>query len=141
MKEKAQKFFEELEKKRVEILNAIYDLLDERNIESINLYEYWANDFVDRNLFFTCDDCGYGKALYVDTLVYKKDGEKKSLELAMKDVDDFNFDTWCEDDLFESSQMFYLLSMIEDIVEFADEEHGGRILKADETFDDWEDVE
>ena len=132
MKEKAQKFFEELEKKRVEILNAIYDLLDERNIESINLYEYWANDLVERNLFFTCDNDGYGTALYVDTLVYKKDGEKKSLELAMKDVDDSNFDTWCEDDLFESSQMFYLLSMLEDIVECADEEHGGRILKAEE---------
>jgi hypothetical protein len=139
MEKKSTNFTDALNKVREEILNAIFALLDSRNITSVNLYEYWANDCTNRCLFFTCDDDGYGKALYVDTLTVKKysDG-KRSLILAMKDTDDYEFAEWDETDLFEASQMNYLLTMLEDIVEYADEENNGRVLKADETFDDWE---
>ena len=124
---------------RQEILRAIFDLLDSRKITSVNLYEYWANDYTDRCLFFACDDDGYGRALYVDTLTIKKNSDgSRSLILEMKDTDDYKFAEWDETDLFEASQMNYLLSMLEDIVEFADEENNGRVLKADETFDDLE---
>lgn len=138
---KSQKFFEALSDIRAEILNAIYALLDERKIESINLYAYWSEKDLDRNLFFTCDDDGYGRALYIEKLYYKNDGTHKSLLLIMYDVNDYRFCDWDETDLFESSQMYYLLSMLEDIVECADEDDEGRILKAEEEFGDWEDVE
>lgn len=139
MEKKSTNFIEAFIKLRKEILNAIFALLDSRNITSVNLNEYWANDYTDRCLFFTCDDEGYGRALYVDTLTVKKNSDgTRSLILAMKDTDDYQFADWDETDLFEPSQMHYLLTMLEDIVEYADEEDNGRVLTADETFDDWE---
>lgn len=139
MEKKSTNFTDALNKVRQEILNAIFALLDSRNITSVNLYEYWANDYTDRCLFFTCDDEGYGKALYVDTLTIKEySNGSRNLILAMKDTDDYEFAEWDDTDLFEPSQMNYLLTMLENIVEYADEEDNGRVLKADETFDDWE---
>ena len=139
MEKKSTNFTDALNKVREEILNAIFALLDSRNITSVNLYEYWANDCTDRCLFFACDDDGYGRALYVDTLTIKKNRDgSRSLILAMKDTDDYDFAEWDETDLFEASQMNYLLSMLEDIIEYADEENNGRVLTADETFDDLE---
>lgn len=121
---------------RMDILNDIFALLEERNIESINMYEYWATADLDRCLFFDCDDSGYGVALYINTLSYDKNAEHK-LSLEMYDLNDYRYDTWDETDLFEVTQMNYLLSMLENIVENADEYLlKGRILKAYETFDD-----
>ena len=139
MEKKSTNFTDALNKVREETLNAIFALLDSRNITSVNLYEYWANNYTDRCLFFVCDDDGYGRALYVDTLIVKKNSDgSRSLILGMKDTDDYNFAEWDETDLFEASQMNYLLTMLEDIIEYADEENNGRVLKAEETFDDWE---
>ena len=140
MEKKSTNFTDALNKVREEILKAIFELLDSRNITSVNLYEYWADDHTDRCLFFTCDDDGYGKALYVDTLTIKENQDgTRSLILAMKDTDDYEFADWDETDLFEPSQMNYLLTMLEDIIEYADEENNGRVLTADETFDNLED--
>ena len=140
MEKKSTNFTDALNKVREEILKAIFELLDSRNITSVNLYEYWADDHTDRCLFFTCDDDGYGKALYVDTLTIKENSDgTRSLILAMKDTDDYEFADWDETDLFEPSQMNYLLTMLEDIIEYADEENNGRVLTADETFDNLED--
>ena len=140
MEKKSTNFTDALNKVREEILNAIFALLDSRNITSVNLYEYWANDHTDRCLFFTCDDEGYGRALYVDTLTVKENSDgTRGLILKMKDTDDYEFADWDETDLFEPSQMNYLLSMLEDIVEYADEENNGRVLTAVETFNNLED--
>lgn len=136
MEKKNFVFSNELNELREKILNAVYELLNERKIKSINMYAYWDEAQLDRCLFFQCDDDGYGRALYINSLKYIK--KEKRIELDMYDVDDSPYATWDESDLFEASQMNYLLSMLEDIIEWADEENEGKILKAGETFDDWE---
>lgn len=136
MVKKSGEYEKKMNELRTEILNDIFALLEERNVESINMYEYWATADVDRCLFFDCDDDGYGVALYIDTLYFDKNAEFK-LTLKMNDENDCHYADWDESNLFEVTQMNYLLSMLEQIVENADEYLlKGRILKADETFDD-----
>ena len=136
MVKKSCEYEKKMNELRTEILNDIFALLEERNVESINMYEYWATADLDRCLFFDCDDDGYGVALYIDTLYFDKNAEFK-LTLKMNDENDSYYETWNESNLFEVTQMNYLLSMLENIVENADEYLlKGRILKAYETFDD-----
>ena len=136
MVKKSGEYEKKMNELRTEILNDIFALLEERNVESINMYEYWATADLDRCLFFDCDDDGYGVALYIDTLYFDKNAEFK-LTLKMNDENDCHYADWNESNLFEVTQMNYLLSMLENIVENADEYLlKGRILKAHETFDD-----
>ena len=134
MEKKADKFLERLAEIGKEILNTILAHLKERNITSINLYEYWIERDTDRYLFYDTDNDGYGVSLYVDKLYVTEDG----IELKMLDTDDNAWCDWDEENL-TATERYYLLEMVEQILEEADEEDNGRVLKADETFDDWED--
>ena len=134
MEKKADKFLERLAEIGKEILDTILAHLKERNITSINLYEYWSERNTDRYCFYDTDNDGYGVSLYVDKLYVTNDG----IELKMLDTDDGDWADWDEENL-TTTERYYLLEMVEQILEEADEEDNGRVLKADETFDDWED--
>ena len=133
MEKKADNYLERLAEIGKEILDTIISTLKERNIKSINLYEYWSERNTDRYSFYDTDNDGYGVSLYVDKLYVTEDG----IELKMLDTDDGDWADWDEENL-TTTERYYLLEMIEQILEEADEEDNGRVLGADETFDDWE---
>ena len=130
---KAENYLEQLSEIGEEILNTLLSTLKERGIKSINLYDYWSERDTDRYCFYDTDNDGYGVSLYVDKLYVTDDG----IELKMLDTDDGDWADWDEENL-TTTERYYLLEMIEQILEVADEEDNGRVLKADETFDDWE---
>lgn len=130
---KAENYLEQLSEIGKEILNTLLSTLKERGIKSINLYEYWSERNTDRYCFFDTDNDGYGVSLYVDKLYVTDDG----IELKMLDTDDGDWADWDEENL-TTTERYYLLVMVEQILEVADEEDNGRVLTADETFDDWE---
>ena len=133
MEKKADKFSERLAEIGKEILDTILAHLKERNITSIKLYEYWSERNTDRYTFYDTDKHGFGVSLYVDKLYVTEDG----IKLKMLDTDD---NAWCDwdEEYLTATERCYLLEMIEQILEKADEEDNGRVLKADEIFDDWE---
>lgn len=133
METKAENYLEQLSEIGKEILNTLLSTLKERGIKSINLYEYWSERNTDRYCFFDTDNDGYGVSLYVDKLYVTDDG----IELKMLDTDDGDWAEWDEENL-TATERYYLLVMVEQILEVADEEDNGRVLTADETFDDWE---
>ena len=134
MNKKADNYLELLAEIGKQILDTILSELKERNITSINLYEYWSERNTERYTFNDVDGDGYGVALYADKLYVTEDG----IELKMLDTNDCEWADWDEENL-STTERYYLLDMIEQILEEADEEDNGRVLGADETFDDWED--
>lgn len=133
MEKKADNYLTRLSEIGKEILDTILSTLKERNIKSINLYDYWSERNTDRYCFYDTDNDGYGVSLYVDKLYVTKNG----IELKMLDTDDGDWGDWDEENLTTTDRC-YLLDMIEQILEVADDEDNGRVLKANETFDDWE---
>ena len=130
-------FSEQICKLYKEIGDTIIALLKERKVKSINLYEYWSERDCTRYTFFDVDSDGYGVALYIDKLRFdEKLGNL--IELEMLDTNDNSYSTWDFQNL-TAVEMNYLLEMLEEIFEEADEEDNGRVLGADESFDDWED--
>lgn len=114
---KAENYLEQLSEIGKEILNTLLATLKERGIKSINLYDYWSERDTDRYCFYDTDNDG--------------------IELKMLDTDDGDWAEWDEENL-TTTERYYLLDMVEQILEVADEEDNGRVLTADETFDDWE---
>lgn len=134
MEKKADNYLALLAEIGKQILDTILSELKERNIKSINLYEYWSERNTERYTFNDVDGDGYGVALYVDKLYVTEDG----IELKMLDTNDCEWADWDEENL-STTERYYLLDMVEQILEEADEEDNGRVLGADESFDDWED--
>lgn len=133
MKKDVENYLKKLSELGKEILDTILATLKERGIKSINLYEYWSERNTDRYTFYDTDNDGYGVALFADKLYVTEDG----IELKMLDTDDCDYCDWDEENL-GAAERWYLLDMIEQILEEADEEDNGRVLEANETFDDWE---
>lgn len=133
MEKKADAYLERLAEIGKEILDTILATLKERNIKSINFYEYWSERNTDRYSFYDTDNDGYGVALYVDRLYVTEDG----IEMKMLDTNDNAWADWDEENL-TADERYYVLRMLEEILEVADEEDNGRVLTADEDFDDWE---
>lgn len=138
MEKKSENFSERLNTIKNEIWEAIYNLLKEHNVESINMYAYWSERCCDRCTFFDVDDDGYGVALYIDKLRFFPN-LSNLIEFDMLDTNDNCYSTWDNTNFFTVAEANYVLDMLEQIFEVADEEDGGRILKENEDFDDWED--
>ena len=132
MEKKSEKYLKQSSEIAEEILDTLLSTLKERGIKSINLYDYWNERSTDRYCFYDTDEDGYGVALYVDKLYVTDDG----IELKMLDTNECEWADWNEDHL-TAPERYYLLEMIEQILEVADEQDYGRVLNADETFEDW----
>ena len=133
MEKKSENYIKQLSEIGKEIFNTLLSTLKERGIKSINVYDYWNERDTDWYYFYDTDKNGYGVALFVGKLYVTDDG----IELKMIDTDECELVDWNECNLTVIERC-YLLEMIEQILEVADEEDNGRVLKADETFDDWE---
>ena len=132
MEKKSEKYLKQFSEIGEEILDTLLSTLKERGIKSINVYDYWNERGTDWYCFFDTDKDGYGVALYVDKLYVTDDG----IELKMLDTDECEWTDWNEGNLTVIERC-YLLEMIEQILEVADEQDYGRVLNADETFEDW----
>lgn len=131
---KADFYLKKLSELGKEILDTILATLKERGIKSINLYEYWSERNTERYTFYDTDEDGYGVALFVDKLYVTEDG----IELEMLDTDDCARTTWDEENL-SPTERYYILTMVEQILEVADSEDNGKVLTAEESFDELED--
>ena len=132
MEKKSEKYLKQFSEIGEEILNTLLSTLKERGIKSINVYDYWNERGVDWYYFYDVDKDGYGVALFVGKLYVTKDG----IELKMLDSNECEWTDWNESNL-TAIERCYLLEMIEQILELADEQDDGRVLNADETFEDW----
>jgi len=131
---KADFYLKKLSELGKEILDTLLATLKERGIKSINLYEYWSERNTERYTFYDTDDDGYGVALFADKLYVTEEG----IELEMLDTDDCARTTWDEENL-SPTERYYILTMVEQILAVADSEDNGKVLAADETFDELED--
>ena len=132
MEKKSEKYLKQFSEIGEEILNTLLSTLKERGIKSINVYDYWNERGTDWYYFFDTDKDGYGVALFVGKLYVTDDG----IELKMLDSNECEWTDWDESNL-TAIERCYLLEMIEQILELADEQDDGRVLNADETFEDW----
>lgn len=132
MEKKSEKYLKQFSEIGEEILNTLLSTLKERGIKSINVYDYWNERGTDWYYFFDTDKDGYGVALFVGKLYVTDDG----IELKMLDSNECEWTDWNESNL-TAIERCYLLEMIEQILEVADEQDDGRVLNADETFEDW----
>ena len=132
MEKKSEKYLKQFSEIGEEILNTLLSTLKERGIKSINVYDYWNERGVDWYYFYDVDKDGYGVTLFVGKLYVTKDG----IELKMLDSNECEWTDWNEGNL-TAIERCYLLEMIEQILELADEQDDGRVLNADETFEDW----
>ena len=132
MEKKSENYIKQLSEIGKEILDTLLSTLKERGIKSINVYDYWNERGIDWYYFFDTDKDGYGVTLFVGKLYVTDDG----IELKMLDTNECEWADWNEENLTVIERC-YLLEMIEQILEVADEEDDGRVLNADETFDDW----
>ena len=132
MEKKSEKYLKQFSEIGEEILNTLLSTLKERGIKSINVYDYWNERGTDWYYFFDTDKDGYGAALFVGKLYVTDDG----IELKMLDSNECEWTDWNESNL-TAIERCYLLEMIEQILELADEQDDGRVLNADETFEDW----
>lgn len=133
MEKKSENYIKQLSEIGKEIFNTLLSTLKERGIKSINLFDYWSERGTERYCFYDIDNDGYGVALFADKLYVTDNG----IELKMIDTNECEWADWDEENL-TTSEKCCLLEMIEQILEVADELDDGRVLNADETFDDWE---
>lgn len=126
---------EKLEELKAATLKELLSIFEAKGITSLNMYEYWSMANTDRYTFYDTDNDGYGVALFVDKLYLNSNGD--GIVLDMLTADDSDWGEWTEDNL-TAVEMNYVLAMVEEIVEVAEEEYNGRFMKADEDFDDLE---
>lgn len=131
---KSEEFEERLNEIKNEVIAKIKELLKERKITSLNVYTYWSDGDCTRYIYYDVDDDGYGMAMYIDTLRF--DGN--NLELCMNDLNDCGADTWSETEL-DAVNANYLLAMLEEICEYADDLYNGKFCEAGTDLNDLDD--
>ena len=92
-------------------------------------YHEWAD--IDRNTFFECDGDGYGRELFLDTIITKEDGD---IEVMLRDSEDC-YEPWWELSDFNASNALYLLRELEAIIDYVDRTGEKVVTDYDEDFD------
>ena len=114
---------------------ALIRCLNDRNIDSINVKAYMDEDMIDWYCFPQTDKNGYGVMVKIDTL-RKTD---KGWVADVVDEDDEDWDTLdVSRNNFGASELIDILGIVEGIFAVADEDYNGKVLAADEDFDDIE---
>jgi hypothetical protein len=112
---------------------ALIRCLNDRNIDSINVKPYMDEDLIDWYCFPQTDKNGYGVNVKINTL-RKTD---KGWVADVVDEDDEDWDTLeVSRNNFDVSGIIDILGIVESIFAVADEDYNGKVLAADEDFDD-----
>lgn len=131
IEKQSERIVEMLMQVREETKSAIMQILTERKVESINVQPYIQEDYITNYAFFDTDKNGNGECLELDAI--KKDGESYSFTMYTNYGDYFCVKEFGE---FDTSELVYILEMLEEIFECVDE--GEPLLKDGEDFDDYE---
>ena len=125
------KKFDAIEK---ETEKALLKLLNSRDIESINVMAYTDAEITDECCFSQTDKNGYGINIRLKTL------RKNEKNKWVSDVLDEDLDDWGTLDIdrfdYSCADLLFILRMVEAIFHYADEKDNGRILSADEEFEE-----
>lgn len=117
---------------------ALIELLNKRGIESINVKEYMNEDVIDYFTFPQSDKNGYGVNARIATIRKGKVIEEKEgwvADLEDEDADEFNtLDITTYN--FGASELIDIYGIVEEIFDVADTDYDGRVLSANETFED-----
>lgn len=132
----SEELFEEFNQVHAKTEDAVNDLLDKRDVTSINVKAYTENNLIDPCAFSKEDKNGYGARISIDTI--RKD-EKRGWVADCVDEDE---DAWgtlkLDSHEFEAEDLLFILKTVEDIFRLADEEHHGKVLAAGEDYEDLE---
>ena len=131
MELKSTKFEEKFLNLRNELKEAIFEILKKYKIESINFTPYLGEGYITNYAFFDTNKDGNGECLELCTLAVKKDDN------IIFEFDTNYGDSWGDRTISDMSteELFYILEMIEEVIDFADEDTE-EILKIGEDFDD-----
>lgn len=113
---------------------AVKEILNNRNIQSVNVKAYMDNELVDYYTFPQTDKNGYGVNAKIDTIVKNEKGEwmANMVDESDDDWDTLELTSWN----FDASCMIDILGILEGIFAVADEEYDGKVLGAGEDFEE-----
>lgn len=132
--ETASYYGDMLSKVRDEIINSIRGALEWLG-GSVCPRHYHEWEDTDRYTFFEVDDYGYGRELFLDTIVTHEDGE---IEVMLHDSEDTYNPYWELSD-FNASNALYLLQELEDIIKVVSESKKKVVTDYDVNYDPDED--
>ncbi len=115
-----------------EARESIINLLKENNLTSVNFLPYTQESYVDNYLFYDCDKNGYGVALVLDSLTFKKG----KVMLSMSENEDGYYGERPLNEL-SANECVYVLEMLSDVIEYSNEE-GIPVLAENQDFDEVE---
>ena len=119
---------------RSQIFDSIRDLMGKLG-GKVCFRMYHDYDLIDsRHTFFEVDGDGYGRELFIDTVVLKPNS--KDITIALHDTEDCYEPFWELEDL-NPADALYMLQELEEIVEFHEGEEKPVLTEYDEDFD-WE---
>ena len=96
---------------------------------------YQDYDLTDMHYtYFEVDGDGYGRELFIDTVVLKPSGD---IDILLHDTEDCYEPMWCLEDM-TATDANYLLEELEDIAQFHEDNPDKEILKEYDADFDWE---
>lgn len=128
--------FNTLDDVRVKAIATINDMLKENKIDTININPYVVEGYITGYTFYSCDKNGYGIAYNIDSIEFIDNGTMVGICANMSDNDGEYYDTWRYSD-FNVIELCWLMDMLNSLFTMIDL-HNLPLLKADETFEDYE---
>lgn len=135
MKKTSKEFRAELNAVRDQIFDRIREIMNEIGPKvCVRMYhEYGPDGIFMRYTYFEVDGDGYGRELFIDTVVVKPNGD---IDILLHDSEDCYEPTWCLEDM-TATDANYLLEELEDIAGFCKENKKKILTEYDADFD-WE---
>ena len=129
------KFRTKLNAVRDQIFNRIKEVINDIGTKKICFRMYHEYDLYDlRYTFFEVDGDGYGRELFLDTLVVKPNGD---IDILLHDSEDCYEPMWCLEHL-NVTDALYLLEELEEVADFHKENPGKEVLTEYDADFDWE---
>ena len=134
MKKTSLDFWKELNAVREQILTRIKEIMGEIG-SKVCVRMYHEYDITDtRYTYFEVDGDGYGRELFIDTVVAKPNGD---IDILLHDSEDCYEPMWCLEDL-NPVDALYLLEELEEIADFHKENPDKEVLTEYDADFDWE---
>ena len=134
MKKTSSDFWKELNAVREQILTRIKEIMGEIG-KKVCVRMYHEYDITDTQYtYFEVDGDGYGRELFIDTVVVKPNGD---IDILLHDSEDCYEPTWCLEDM-TATDANYLLEELEEIADFHKENPDNKLLTEYDADFDWE---
>lgn len=119
---------------RMQIFKRIQEVMGEIG-PKVCVRMYQDYDLTDMHYtYFEVDGDGYGRELFIDTVVLKPSGD---IDILLHDTEDCYEPIWCLEDMTVTDAN-YLLEELEDIAQFHEDNPDKEILKEYDADFDWE---